>query len=140
MTNMEGGGGASPAPSPGPQDQPTDLRVPRSQEITSEQVGGSAPRKHPSPASLSITALPLGLHQLARAPSSFMIGDILRQKAEAEKSEQRKPLGLLSHHIHRAEDEDEDLPPHQGRSALHGECPRVRVSSCLNVGALLVCI
>lgn len=99
MTNMEGGeGGESPALSSAPQqDQPTDLRVVSRapDRAPQEQAGGggkSAARlkqqqeQQPSPPPLvpSLTALPLGLQQLhTRAPSSFMIGDILRQKAQA---------------------------------------------------------
>lgn len=93
MTNMEGGGGTSPAPSPAsPQDQPTDLRVPRGPEGDLQPMRKSLKRVSPPP----LTALPLGL---ARAPSSFMIGDILRQQAQ----------GATHSHDHRnGEDDDDD--------------------------------
>nr|XP_045599681.1 homeobox protein ceh-30-like [Procambarus clarkii] len=101
MTNMEGGGGASPAPSSVPQDQPTDLRVSRSPERAPRPTGMPGALMQPSPPAL--TALPLGLQQLARAPSSFMIGDILRQTTRQ------------THHDHvRLHDEDADDEDEEG--------------------------
>ncbi|KAK3878312.1 hypothetical protein Pcinc_017040 [Petrolisthes cinctipes] len=89
---MEGGGGVTPAPS-APQDQPTDLRVVRAPETHKP-----LPLKQHPP--LPLTALPLGL---ARAPSSFMIGDILRQKAQAEED-----VRHLNSHPHTNDDDDND--------------------------------
>ncbi|XP_068216327.1 homeobox protein B-H1-like [Palaemon carinicauda] len=96
MTNMEEGGGISPAPSPGAQDQPTDLRVPKVHDVSPDKLRGSPPLKHPS--SPTLTSLSLGLQHLVRAPSSFMIGDILSQKVQAENGT-AKDL-YHHHHIH----------------------------------------
>ncbi|XP_071530497.1 uncharacterized protein [Panulirus ornatus] len=104
MTNMDGGGGTSPAPSPAPQDQPTDLRVPRAlpDRLPQPMVkSGSLKRASPPPPPPPpLTTLPLGLQQLSRAPSSFMIGDILRQKAQG--------AGHTTHDNHHEEDGDDD--------------------------------
>ncbi|XP_069947895.1 homeobox protein ceh-30-like [Cherax quadricarinatus] len=131
MTNMEGGGGASPAPSPMPQDQPTDLRVPRPPERAPLPTSKQGCLKQLTPPAL--TALPLGFQQLGRAPSSFMIGDILRQKEQTE--------GQHTHHDHpRLLDVDEEVdeegsqhilsrhgspasPAEDGDDEDGGECP-----------------
>lgn len=112
MTNMEGGGGASPAPSPTPQDQPTDLRVSRTPETTLQHLARPVPLKQSSPP--PFTVLPLGLQQLVRAPSSFMIGDILRQKAQE--------VGTQHHHHHDdGDDEDDDESSSQHVISSQGE-------------------
>lgn len=126
MTNMEGGGGASPAPSPTPQDQPTDLRVSRAPERPHQHMARPVPLKHSSPPPL--TALPLGLQQLVRAPSSFMIGDILRQKAQE--------VGTHHHHHHHDDgddDEDEDESGSQHALSRQGERPLATVCVCVCV-------
>lgn len=109
MTNMEGGGGVTPAPST-PQDQPTDLRVVRAHETHKP-----SPLKQPPP--LSLTALPLGL---ARAPSSFMIGDILRQKAQAEEDVRHLTPRPHTNDDDDNDDDDEDDGSQNGLSK-HGE-------------------
>ncbi|XP_042213298.1 homeobox protein B-H1-like [Homarus americanus] len=107
MTNMEGRGGASPAPSPAPQDQPTDLRVSREPERTPQPAVKIGALQQPS--TPLMTVLPLGLQQLARAPSSFMIGDILRQKAqEAAGQNHHHDHPRLHDNHHDDEDGDED--------------------------------
>lgn len=118
MTNMEGGGGASPAPSPTPQDQPTDLRMSRAPEKPHQHLTRPVPLKQSSPPPL--TALPLGLQQLVRAPSSFMIGDILRQKAQ----EVAPPH---HHHDDEGDDEDDDENGSQHVLSRQGERPLVFV-------------
>lgn len=120
MTNMEGGGGASPAPSPTPQDQPTDLRVSRAPEKPHQHLTRPVPLKHSSPPPL--TALPLGLQQLVRAPSSFMIGDILRQKAQ-------EVAAPRHHHDDDGDDDDDDESGSQHVLSRQGE----RAASCVYV-------
>ncbi|KAK7080717.1 hypothetical protein SK128_006843, partial [Halocaridina rubra] len=123
---MEEGGGRTPAPSSvTSQDQPTDLRVPRMNEGLSMKLSGStSPLRHPSTSppssthSSRMTALPLGLQHLVRtAPSSFMIGDILRQKAQEENGVIHNH-SVHNHHILHPCDDDDDANSN-GHSLSH---------------------